>query len=945
MQPYLKFLAFFSALAVSAVPARAAVDLTGYDGRPYGSPYNQYYFDLQQTAAKWGENIGVRLAVTNIGSTASTTCKVRLYLSKNTTIGDADDRVFGLPVSIPSIPGGGYIAGYNYYENFLLPTTNPYGDSSTVFYIGMVVDADGEVAESNETNNRNQGTGIDKDMTPITITAPAPAIQLSANGTSLPPASSLSVAFGNVAADGSGGAALTQTVSLANTGDLSLSVTGISVSGTGFSLKNITSNIQSLTQPVTFPRAVASQGQEAWSIEVDFDPATATAHSGSLVVTSNDTTRPSVTISLSGTGTPVPQLSVNYGAPAGTDPRTIDFGAVINDGAGGANAERTVTLTNPGTGPLTVSQNGLSLINGTGWQIVSITSNTQGVINLASAAKTIAAAGAETWSVLLRFDPASVASFSGGFQILSNDPNEPTYALALNGSGVVPMTLEVRDSIGTDSDRAMDFGRVHADGAGLQKKSGTVTLKNTGGAPLTISQNGIALGSSTNFQIVSIVSSTQGAINLAGGTGTIASGGTETWTVNLVFDPTTSGALATQLQILSDDPSQGTVPVALSGTGLNQPGIDATDSAGAPDDHAMDFGPTLNDGAGGRTRTHTISVKNIGIQPLVVAQNGISVVNGPKFSVQSIVSSTNGTITISSGTAADRTIAPLGAETWTVTTAFDPDANSSFSGTVRISSNDPDYPTVDFSLSGSGVQPTITLNPTTSGNTLFIPASQVYPITWTANYSPGSASISLYRDTDTNPANGNTLIVENLAQSAGSSYEWRPDTAFAGQEFYLYATIEDGTIKNGSFTGRKFHVDPVGAFQLRSAIESASVDYAYEYEYLGSIYTGTASLQPGQNTITVETPLGGGTATHQFTVTKVDSLLHSEAFTYDEMHRVKTFTNGNGIVTTYTFDLGGRLTRTEATNGSVVTFTYDELSRRTSMTDNTGTTFFEYDDL
>ena len=76
------------------------------------------------------------------------------------------------------------------------------------------------------------------------------------------------------------------------------------------------------------------------------------------------------------------------------------------------------------------------------------------------------------------------------------------------------MTLDVRDSIGTDSDRAMNFGRVHADSAGLQQKSGTLMLKNTGGAPLTISQNGIALGSSTNFKIASIQSSTQGTINL-----------------------------------------------------------------------------------------------------------------------------------------------------------------------------------------------------------------------------------------------------------------------------------------------------------------------------------------------------------------------------------------------------------------------------------------------
>ena len=942
----LKSLICFSTTAFIAISAHAAVDLRGYDGRPDGSPFNQYYFDVQQTSAKWGENIGVRLAVTNVGSTASTPCKVRLYLSKNTAIGDSDDRVFGLPVNLPSIPGGGYIAGYNYYENFQLPSTNPYGDSSTVFYIGMVVDADGEVAESNEANNRNQGNGSDKDTTAITITGPAPKVQLSANGTSLPPASSLSVAFGNVAADGAGGAALTQTVTLANTGDLSLSVTGISANGTGFSLKNIGSNIQSLTQPVTFPRSVAASGQEAWSIDVEFDPATARAHSGSLVVTSNDTTRPSVSISLSGTGTPVPQLSVNYGAPAGTDPRTMDFGAVINDGAGGATANRTVTLTNPGTGPLTVSQNGLSLINGTGWHIVSITSNTQGAINLASAAKTIAAAGAETWSVLLRFDPASVASFSGGFQILSNDPKDPTYALALNGSGVVPMTLDVRDSIGTDSDRAMNFGRVHADGAGLQQKSGTLTLKNAGGAPLTISQNGIALGSSTNFKIASIQSSTQGTINLGNGTRTIAAGGIETWTVSLVFDPTTSGALSTQLQILSNDPSQGTVSVSLSGTGLNQPGIETADSVGAANDRTLDFGPTLNDGAGARTRTQAVTIKNIGTQNLVVSQNGIAVVSGTKFTVQSIVSSIRGAITISSSDPVARTIAPLGAETWTVTTAFDPDANSAFTGTLRVTSNDPDAPTVDFSLSGSGVQPAIALNPTTPATTLFIAAGQVHPITWSATYTGGDAQISLYRDTDTNPANGNTLIVSGLLQSAGSSYEWRPEPSLAGQEFYLYAMIADGTVSNGSFSGRKVRVDAVGDFQLLSAVETASADYAYEYEYLGKLYTKTITLQPGQNSVTVITPLiGGGNATHEFSVNKGSSLLQSEGYTYDEMQRIKTYRNGNGIVTTYYYDLAGRLDRTVATNGAAVQFGYDTLSRREFMTDSTGTTFYEYDDL
>lgn len=935
----LAFLALFIGLSPLAF---GAIDLVGWDGRP-SNP--NYFFDVQQTSAKWGEAIGIRLAARNIGTTASGTFSVRVYISKNSTFGDADDIAL---VTIPGWPslGQNQGAGYTSYVNLTLPSSNPYGDASTVFYFGMMIDPDNLIAESNESNNRNQGGGIDKDNTPLTITPYAPKIQLSNNGTALPPASSLSVNFGSVGADGSGGAALTQTVLLSNTGELSLSVTGIAVSGTGFALKNITSNIQSLSQPVTYPRAVASLGQETWSIDVEFDPTTATSHSGSLVVSSNDSTRPSVTIPLSGTGTPVPQLSVNYGAPAGTDPRLVDFGPVINDGAGGAKADKTFTLTNNGTGPLTINQNGVSLINGTGWQVVSITSSTQGAINLTSSAKTVAAAGNETWTIALRFDPASVASFSGGLQISSNDPSTPTYALALEGAGVVPMTLEVKDSIGSDSDRTMDFGRVHADGAGLQSKAGTIILKNTGGAPLTIAQNGIALDSTTHFQISSIVSTTQGTLDLLSGSGTIAPNGGETWAVSLVFDPVSSGPLSTQVQILSDDPSQGTVPIALLGTGLNQPGIEATDSAGNPDDHVIGFEPTLNDGAGGRIRTHTVSIKNIGAQPLVVSQNGISIINGPKFSVQSIVSSTNGPITISSATATDRTIAPLGAETWTVTAAFDPDANSAFSGTLRISSNDPDNAVVDFDFSGSGVQPTITLNPTEFGNPLHISASQVYSVSWTANYAPGTATISIFRDTDTNPANGNTPIVENLPQSAGSSYEWRPDASLANQEFYLYAIIQDGSINSGSYTGRKFFVDAVGDFQLLSAVESTSADYAYEYEYLGTVHTGIASLQPGENTITVETPVaGGGTATHQFTVSRVDSSLHKESYTYDEMQRVKTFTNGNGIVTTYTYDLGGRLVRTEATNGNFVAFTYDELNRRSSMTDSTGTSFFEYDDL
>lgn len=821
------FIASAALFVCTASCVSAAVDLKGYDGRPTANP--TYFFDVQQTSAKWGEVIGIKFAVINTGTTASGTFSVRLFFSKNTTFGDADDVTF---VTVPGFTslGQNQLTGYSSYANVSLPASNPYGDFSTVFYIGMMVDPANAIAESNETNNRNVADGTDKDGTPITITGPAPKIQLATSGSTLPPAASLAMDFGNLAADGLGGATLTQTVQLTNTGDLSLTATGIAVSGAGFSLKDITSNVQTLTQPVTYPRAITALGQETWLINVLFDPTTTGSRTGALVVSSNDATRPSVSISLTGNGVAVPQMIVGYSAPSGTDTRSMDFGTVINDGTGAANAERTITLTNSGSGPLTVSQNGLSLINGTGWQIVSTTSSTQGSINLTSTAKTIAASGAETWSIVVRFDPASIGAFSGGLQILSNDPNSPSYALALSGTDVVPMMLETKDSIGADSDRAMNFGAVHADGAGLQQAMGSVTLKNTGGAPLFISQNGIALVDGTHFKILSISSNTQPGLNLTTGTATLAAGGTEIWSVNLACDPTAAGALATQLRILSNDPSQGTVTIALSGTGLNQPGIEAADSSGAAGDRAIAFGPTLNDGAGNRTRSHSVTLKNIGVQPLVISQNGVTIINGTKFSVQNIVSSTRGAITISSATAAARTIAPLGAEIWTITTVFDPDANSAFTGTLRISSNDPLLPTLDHSLSGSGVQPAIALDPTTPGSTLFISASQPHSITWSATYTGGDARISLYRDTDTNPANGNTLIVANLLQSAGSRYDWTPDVALAGQEFYLYATIEDGTVKSGSYAARKIRIDAVGAFQLISAVQSASADYAWQYE-------------------------------------------------------------------------------------------------------------------
>jgi YD repeat-containing protein len=911
-------------------------DLVGYDSSPD-------YFNVQQTSATWGSTIGVNYEVADQTAGNAGPFTVGIYIAKTNNFSVSSTNCYLIQtISFSSGLNGGYIGGSNgSYVNIQLPSVNPFGDSSTTFYVGMIVNPDHAVTESNYANDANQGAGIDSNASTVTITPPQPSISVTE---STPPGNNNAINFGSVAVDGTGGALGTQTVTVTDLGLGPLSISSIATSGAPFQISNVVSNIQNIsfsgavpTSTVSnfFPSQMQSDGAESWVVTVTYNPTVTGTQTGTLTINSNDPNHAATTISLSGTGVPVPQLSfLDPFAPYNN--LNANFGGIANDGAGGIVATGTFTLSNIGSGPLTVNQGGISLTDTGGgvWSITSITSSTRGTINLSSTFNTIAAAGAETWSVVVKFDPIANTTYMTGLQVSSNDPNSPVETCSIQGAGLIPMTLNVTDSIGSPTDHAMNFGSLHA--TGKQIAQGTVTLSNTGQMALALPQNAITLSDTSDFQITSIQSSTQGNIALSSSGSTIAPNGAEIWTVSLSYAPVTTGTLSGQLTIQSNDPAHASVPVALSGIGLNQPGISVSGSSG------VQFGPILNDGLGNRIGTQTITIQDIGLQALSIPRNGISVL-GTTFSIQSIVSSTHGTIGISSSAA---TIAANQAETWTVTGAFDPTANIAYTGTVAIQSNDPVTPTVNVATSGSGCQPTITLQPQTSGSTLYIPAGQPYYITWTAAYPPGTAQISLYWDTDTNPASGLILITGSLPFTTGSSYAWLPDASLVGQEFYLYGTIQDGSVVNGSYSAQKVHIEAAGSFNLMSALETASPDYAYQYVYNGKVYTGTAQLQPGANVITIVTPLpGGGNAVHKITVTEVPSLLAVQGYTYDEMNRIKTYTNGNGIVTTYTYDLAGDLIQTAASNGNTVTYTYDSLKRKTSMTDSTGTTFYDYDDL
>ena len=271
---------------------------------------------------------------------------------------------------------------------------------------------------------------------------------------------------------------------------------------------------------MTTPNIIAANNGETWLVTLSFDPMTTGTLSDTLLIKSDDLTQPTVSVALTGVGLQVADLQISDSIGVGTD-RTVNFGDVALNGAGGTTGTASVTLSDIGSGLLTISQNGISLPAGP-FAITSIVSSTQGTINLASGSKTIAPGAAEKWTIWLSFDPTTTGLFQVPLSIISNDPNTPSATVSLLGTGMTAPALAVADSVPPPNDKMMNFGSVDSDGPGGQLATQTVTLTDTGQLPIQVGKNGITLATGTQFQVTGIVSSTQGAINLAAGPATIA---------------------------------------------------------------------------------------------------------------------------------------------------------------------------------------------------------------------------------------------------------------------------------------------------------------------------------------------------------------------------------------------------------------------------------------
>jgi hypothetical protein len=319
---------------------------------------------------------------------------------------------------------------------------------------------------------------------PLTGTGSAQVLQLTPSTTS--------VSFGSLALN----ASATQSVTLTNTGNAAVSISQVNVAGSGFTLNG------------SAPLVTLSAGQAA-SFSVTFTPTVAGNATGSASVVSTAANSP-LSISLSGLGVQ-PQISVVPGA--------VSFGTVT---VGQTNSQ-TVTLSNPGTANLNVTQ---FAGPGTGFGLTGL-----------ALPLTLAPGKSTTFTV--SFTPTSGTSSSSSLTLVSNAPNSPT-TIPLSGTGLSPV-LQL-----TPSTTSLSFGSETLNASATQ----SVTLTNTGNAAVSIS----------------LVNVTGTGFTLNGSAPLLTLSAGQTASFSVTFTPTVAGSASGSASVVSTA-ANSPLSISLSGSG------------------------------------------------------------------------------------------------------------------------------------------------------------------------------------------------------------------------------------------------------------------------------------------------------------------------------------------------------------------------------------------
>jgi len=415
---------------------------------------------------------------------------------------------------------------------------------------------------------------------------------------------------------------------------LATEVLSFIISNNGTDLLEVGSITSDLPEFSASPATLSLAPGQLAVVTVSFTPSSAATFAGTLSIASNDPDTPLIGIPLSGDGAERPVISV--------DPPAIDITLLQ-----GEQANRTLTLSNSGPGPLEFALN--------------VVPSSATFVTLDPIAGTVPPSG--TLDVTVGFDTAGlpVGTQLAEIEISSNDPLSPVVAVPLTlvvagipdiVVGSIPVTLESTQSFSTSGATTVHLLPVPSQPGG--------------GGIVRLTVNGDFGGSDETA-----TATAEGLV-----VGTVGASGFDCEEVSEQFLVS-----AADLAALTAD---GTVEVEVQNSSsvgtfcesnYHTVRLDYIEPA-----DRLDFGTVRTDSF----RELTLIVENGGTDLLVVGSVASDL---PEFSPS----------------AASLNVAP--GESRTLTVRFEPSGATEFNGTLSIASNDPDTPVITIPLSGRGADP------------------------------------------------------------------------------------------------------------------------------------------------------------------------------------------------------------------------------------------------
>jgi hypothetical protein len=310
------------------------------------------------------------------------------------------------------------------------------------------------------------------------------------------------------------------------------------------------------------------------SFKVTFRPNAAVTYNGRIVVS---TIRKwggtgTISVTVSGTGTnaaPPPTQSYSLSSSASS----LSFGSTLV----GSSTSQPFTLTNTGTGSVTISQ---VAATGAGFTVSGFTAG-------------VTLAAGQSLALTANFAPATAGVVAGSLNIVSTATISPT-TISLSGTGVQPQISVTPSSV--------SFGNVTAGATGTQ----TLTIRNSGTATLNVTQASLV---GTGFTSSGL------ALPLS-----LAPGGSTVF--NIGFAPASAGTFSGSITLISNAPNSSLV-IPLAGSGV------ATTLQLSASPTSLSFGNV----ATGSNAIKSVTISNTGTSSVSISQIGE---NGAGFSTTGI---------------------------------------------------------------------------------------------------------------------------------------------------------------------------------------------------------------------------------------------------------------------------------------------------------------------